>query len=69
METIDCIKTRRSRRLFTDKEVPKEVINKLINCAITAPSSVDCQPWHFIIVKNKESKIKLAKLKEEDNMI
>jgi len=67
METIDCIKTRRSRRLFTDKEVYDEIITTLIDCAVNAPSSMDCQPWHFIIVKNKESKLKLARLKEEGN--
>lgn len=67
METIECIKTRRSRRKFLDKEISEDVLKKLIECAIDAPSSQDCQPWHFVIVKNKESKIKLAKLKEEDN--
>ncbi len=67
METIDCIKTRRSRRLFTDKEVPDEIITTLIDCAVNAPSSIDCQPWHFVIVKNRESKLKLARLKEEGN--
>ena len=49
------------------KEVPGNILKKLIDCAINAPSSQNCQPWHFIIVKDKQSKIKLAKLKEEDN--
>ena len=31
METIDCIKSRRSRRLFLDREISKEIINKMIN--------------------------------------
>jgi len=67
METIECINTRRSKRLFLNKEVSESIIKKLLICAINAPSSKDCQPWHFIVVKNKDSKIKLAKLKEEDN--
>ena len=67
METLECIKTRRSRRLFLDKEVSEEQINKLLEAAIQAPSSQDCQPWHFILVKDKESKEKLAELKGEDN--
>ena len=67
METIDCIKSRRSRRLFLDKEVPVELINKIIECAITAPSSLDCQPWHFVIVRDNDKKERLANLKEEDN--
>ncbi len=67
METINCINTRRSIRLYLDKEVPEEIINKLIECAVTAPSSMDCQPWHFIVVKDKKRQEQLAKLKSEDN--
>lgn len=67
METIDNIKTRRSRRLFLDKEIPKEILNKILECAINAPSSMNCQPWHFVIVKDKNIKEKLAYLKTEHN--
>lgn len=67
METINCIKTRRSKRLFLDKEISQEIIKRLLDCAICAPSSMDCQPWHFIIIKNKKTKEQLATLKEEGN--
>ena len=67
MDTLNCIKTRRSRRLFLDKEVIEEKINQILECAIAAPSSMDCQPWHFVIVKDKDRKEKIAKLKSEDN--
>ena len=67
METIKCIKTRRSRRKFVNKQVSDDVINKLIVCAINAPSSLDCQPWHFVIIRDERKKIDLANLKEEDN--
>lgn len=67
METIDCIKSRRSKRLFLRKEIPEETINKLLRCAISAPSSQNCMPWYFIIIKNKQAKEKLGELKGEDN--
>ncbi len=67
METTNCIKTRRSRRKFLDKEVSDEIINKLIDSARHAPSSRDSQPWEFVIVKNGEVKQKLAKLKGKEN--
>lgn len=67
METIKCINERRSRRKFLDKELPEDILKKLLRCAVTAPSSVDCQPWHFVIVKNKDKKESLAKLKDEEN--
>lgn len=67
METTDCIKERRSIRKFLDKEVPDEILKKILECAVRAPSSQNCQPWHFVIVKDKEKKGKLAELKDEDN--
>jgi len=67
MQTTECIKTRRSKRLFLNKEIPESVVKEIIQCAVSAPSSMDCQPWHFVIVKKKESKEALTKLKEEGN--
>jgi nitroreductase len=67
METIDCIKSRRSRRLFLDTQIPDETINTILTCGIAAPSSVDCQPWHFVVVRDRGTKEKLAALKETDN--
>ncbi len=64
METIDCIKTRRSIRKYLDKEIPDETIKKLIDCARHAPFGggpiKEPQLWKFIIVKDKTIKEKLA---------
>ena len=38
METIQCIKERRSIRKFQDRKVPHEVINEIIEAAAYAPS-------------------------------
>lgn len=67
MEAINCMKTRRSRRLFLDKEVSDKIVNEIIECGLTAPSSQDCQPWEFVVVKDKKIKEKLCRLKDEDN--
>lgn len=67
METIECIEGRRSRRKFLSKDVSASIIRRLLACAANAPSSVDCQPWHFIIVRDNEKKRKLAELKDKDN--
>lgn len=67
METIDCIKKRRSKRLFLDKEIPENIINTILECGINAPSSMDCQPWHFVLVKDKNIINQLAELKEDEN--
>lgn len=64
---LDFIKTRRSRRKFLDKSVPDKIIRGLIDCARHAPSSRDSQPWEFVIIKDNETKKKLAQLKGEGN--
>lgn len=67
MNIIDCIKKRRSRRQFTNREVTDEVIEKIIEAGIYAPSSRDCQPWQFIVVRDQDSQFELARLKSEGN--
>lgn len=53
METLDAINTRRSVRKFTDKKISKEVIDKLLKAAMSAPSAGNQQPWHFIVIDEK----------------
>lgn len=58
---------RRSVRDFSAKPVPKEVIEKIILTASTAPSGAHKQPWTFCVVSNPEikSKIRTEAEKEE----
>jgi len=67
METLECIKTRRSKRKFLNKEVPQETIEKIIDAGKCAPSSHDGQPWKFYIIKKKQLKEKLAAIDHEEN--
>mgnify|MGYP006300069221 CR=1 FL=1 len=53
-EILKNIYTRRSVRDYQDKPVEKEIIEKLLNCAVMAPSAMNKQPWHFTIVEGKE---------------
>lgn len=60
-------KSRRSIREFSNKEVPREVIENIIKTAATSPSGANKQPWIFCAVSSPEikSKIKAAAEKEE----
>jgi iodotyrosine deiodinase len=59
--------TRRTCRDFSDKFIPKEVIENIILTASTAPSGAHKQPWAFCVVSNPEIKkqIRIEAEKEE----
>lgn len=57
---------RRTVRDFSDKPVPKEVIEDLIKTASTAPSGAHKQPWTFCAVSNAEIKKQIRIAAEEE---
>ena len=58
--------TRRSVRDFSDKPVPKEVIDNILLTASTAPSGAHKQPWTFCVVSNPELKSKIREAAEKE---
>jgi nitroreductase len=58
---------RRSVRDFSDRPVPREVIEECIRTAGLAPSGANLQPWHFVIVGDPGVKreIRIAAEQEE----
>lgn len=64
MEFDDVVRTRRSIRKFSPADVPDELLRSLIDCAVRAPSSMNGQPWCFIVVRNAETKRALAQTKD-----
>jgi len=65
MDVFRAIKKRRSIRKFKQKDVSKKIIEKIIESALYAPSSKNCQPWHFIVLKGKK-KDKIAEITEKN---
>ncbi len=65
MELDEAIKGRRAIRKYKDKEVPDSVIEELIDLARYAPSSMNGQPWHFVVVKNAKTKRQLTEIKNK----
>jgi iodotyrosine deiodinase len=57
---------RRTVRDFSDKPVPKEVIENIILSASTAPSGAHKQPWAFCVVSNPEIKKQIRKEAEKE---
>jgi len=62
-EVIRCIKGRRSIRKFDQtRDVEEEKIQTCLEAARWAPSASNMQPWHFLIVRDKVTREKLAEL-------
>jgi len=51
---IDFIFSRRSIRKYQDKEVPQSMLNDLLEAAMAAPSARATDPWHFLVITDRE---------------
>ena len=58
--------TRRSCRMFSDRPVPRAVIEQAVLAAGTAPSGANHQPWHFSIVASPDLKHRIRLAAEEE---
>ncbi len=50
---------RRTVREFSDRPVPRDIIETALKAASTAPSGANLQPWHFVVVSGAETKKKI----------
>ena len=53
-EAYDAIMNRRSVRAYSDKRVPKEIIDKIAIAGSYAPSAMGRQPGKIVVIQNKE---------------
>ncbi|MFK7935519.1 MAG: nitroreductase family protein [Saprospiraceae bacterium] len=65
-EFYEYMDKRRSLREFTDRPVPREVIENIIKTASSAPSGAHKQPWTFCAVGNPEIKKAIRAAAEEE---
>ena len=63
----EMLSSRRTVRDFSERQVPRQIIEDCVMTAGLAPSGANMQPWHFEIVGSPEVKkeIRLAAEKEE----
>ena len=57
---INNIMTRTSIRQYTDEPVSKADIETMLRAGMAAPTAVNCQPWHFVVINSKEKLAELA---------
>ncbi len=69
MDIFEIIKTRRSIRKFTDEPISDEMINKIIEAGMWAPSGMNNQPWKFAVIKDNSLKEKISGLTHYSKII
>lgn len=62
-EELQC---RRTVRHFSDRPVPRAVIEECLRTAGTAPSGANKQPWHFVVVSDPDVKRQIREGAEQE---
>jgi len=57
---MNAIFKRRSIRKYTQDAIPDDVVKKLLEAGMSAPSANNERPWHFVVVTEKDTLAKLA---------
>jgi len=60
MDVYEAIKTRRSVRAYQEKDIPEDVLKRILEAARLAPSAGNRQQWKFIVVRDPELRKKLV---------
>jgi nitroreductase len=60
MSFIESATKRYSARKFKEMNVDKEIILRILEAGRIAPSAVNYQPWHFIVLTEEKNKRKIA---------
>jgi nitroreductase len=62
METFDAIRTVLAVRSFKDTPIPEPIVRQIVEAGRLTASSINGQPWHFIVVQDKETLRQLGQL-------
>jgi len=65
----EAIQMRRSIREFAPDDVPDETVQQMLEAARLAPSGTNCQPWRFIVVRDKEVKKEICRIRSDQKLI
>lgn len=69
MNIIETIAARRSIRKFTNAEVSENQINSLLKAGMNAPSARNTQPWHFMVIKDRNTINKMIEICPNGSMM
>jgi nitroreductase len=62
MDTFDAVRTVLAVRQFRDTPIPEDIVHEIVEAGHVTASSMNGQPWHFIVVQDKDTLRKLGAL-------
>ncbi len=69
MNLSGIIRERRSIRKYQDKDIPREVLNELLEDALWAPSGTNRQNWYIYVVKGEKKERLLESMKQTSRVL
>lgn len=69
MDALEIIKTRRSVREYSDEQISKELLEKIVEAARFAPTARNVQPWEFIVITQTPILKNLSELAENGRFL
>lgn len=60
MEVFESVRTVLAVRSYQDKPLPPDVVTRIVEAGRLTASSMNGQPWHFIVVENRDMLRRLA---------
>ena len=59
---FEAVRTVLAVREYEDKPIPEEVLHRIVEAAHLSASSINLQPWHFVLVTRRENLVELGAL-------
>jgi nitroreductase len=66
---IERMRTVRQARQYTDEKIPEDVVKQVLRVAQWTGSSRNSQPWHFVVVNDKDQLRKISQLRAPINWL
>ena len=69
MDALECIMSRRSIRKYKLQAAPDDVVQKVVEAGLAAPSAHNQRPCHFIIIDDRDILNKIAEINPHAKML
>lgn len=61
-EVFDAVRTLMAIREYADREIPEDVVRRIVEAARLTASGSNLQPWHFVLVRDRDALRRLGSL-------